>query len=170
MSTGNYSQTFDDISSWTSPTTGSWQGLATNSAGTIPSATRITSATTNFVTGSSGGAQKGTGNLQLLATGSANNTSATALGLLLNFAGRNAGNLSFDAATVFNSAGDRVGTLRVYYTTDGATWGEVTGSGLPYAATNNVAGAAAVSVALPAAINTASTVQFVQRLASTMSS
>lgn len=159
MSTGDYSQTFDDIASWTTPTTNSWQGLATNATGTIPSATRITAASTNFVTGASGGVQKGTANLQLLSTGGTDNSSATAIDLLLNFAGRNAGNLSFDAATVFNSTGNRAGTLRVYYSTNGAAWAEIIGGGLPYVATNNAAGSSVISNALPAAINNAANTQ-----------
>jgi len=159
MSAGDYSQTFDDIASWSTPTTNSWQGLAVNATGTIPSATRITAASTNFVTGASGGVQKGTANLQLLSTGSTDSSTSTAIDLLLNFAGRNAGNLVFDAATVFNSTGNRAGTLRVYYSIDGTTWAEVTGGGLPYVATNNVAGASAISNALPAGINNAATTQ-----------
>jgi hypothetical protein len=163
MSSGDYTENFSSITNtntWVTPSTGSWQGLQTNATGTIPSATRITATTTNFVTGSSGGAQRGTnGTLQLLATGATDNSSSTALDLLLNFAGRNAGNLGFDAAQVANSTGNRVGTLRAYYTTDGTTWSEITSGGLPFAATNNVASSNAVSVALPAAINNSPTVQ-----------
>lgn len=163
MSSGDYTENFASITNtnvWVTPSTGSWQGLPTNATGSIPSATRITAATTNFVTGASGGAQRGTnGTLQLLASGTTDNTSSTALDLLLNFAGRNAGNLGFDAAQVANGSGNRVGTLRAYYTTNGTTWSELTGGGLPFAATNNVASSNPVSVSLPAAINNSPTVQ-----------
>ena len=162
MASGDYTENFSGITNtnvWITPTTGSWQGLATNATGTIPSATRITAASTNFSTTSSSGVQRGPENLQLLSTGSTDNTSSTAIDLLLDFAGRNAGNLSFDAAQVANSTGNRVGTLRAYYTTNGTTWAEITGGGLPFAATNNVASSASVSVLLPAAVNNAPTVQ-----------
>lgn len=162
MATGDYSQDFSSITNtnvWVTPTTGSFQGLPTNATGTIPTATRITTASTNFVTGTSGGVQRGSGDLRLLSTGSTDNTSSTAIDLLLNFAGRNAGNLSFDAASVANSTGNRGGSLRVYVSTNSTTWSEISGGGLPYIATNNVAASGPVSVALPAAINDAPTVQ-----------
>ena len=68
-------------------------------------------------------------------------------------------NLTFDAACVFNSTGNRAGTLRVYYSSDGATWNELTGTGLPFTATNNVASSAAVSVSLPPALDNMATVK-----------
>ena len=150
LSQANFSEPFDDIATWTSPTTRSWAGLATNATGTVPSATRITSQSTTFVTSSSGGVQKGVGNLQLLSTGSTDNSSSSAIELNLNSTGRQIAGLSFDAACVFNSTGNRTSTLRIYYTSDGTTWSELTGTGLPFSATNNVASSASISLDPPA--------------------
>jgi len=54
---------------------------------------------------------------------------------------------------VSNGSGDRLGSLKVYFSTNGTTWTEITGTNLPYVATNNVAGSASVSVPIPAAVN-----------------
>ncbi|NUQ81989.1 MAG: T9SS type A sorting domain-containing protein [Bacteroidetes bacterium] len=168
MSSGNYSVNFDDIASWTNTSgtfavgsgSASWKGLASGGSATIPDATRLTAATTSFQTGSTGGVQRGTNNILLLSTGATDNSSSAAIDLFLDFTGRNAGTISFDAATVFNSTGNRVGTLRVYYTTNGTTYTELTGTNLPYSATNNVAGSASVSsVSLPSAFNNSATAQ-----------
>jgi uncharacterized repeat protein (TIGR02543 family) len=165
MSTANYSQNFNNIANTTAWPNGfngtesqMWRGLAVNETGTIPSALRITTATNlTFTTGTSGGVQKGSGNIQLLSTGSTNNTSSAAIELYLNFTGRTAGTLSFNAAQVGNSTGNRVGTLRVYASTDGTTYSELTATGLPFVATNNVASSAAISVALPAGFTNSAT-------------
>ena len=154
MSTGNFLEDFADIATWTNANTESFTGVAVNTTGTVPEATRITTNTSSaFSTGTSGGVQKGTQAIILLSTGGTDNTSSAALDLSLNFTGRDAGNLSFDAASVANTTGDRNGTLRVYYTTNGTTWTELTGVSLPFTATNNVASSAAVNVPLPAALD-----------------
>lgn len=158
MGATNFTEDFADIANATAWPNGfasgePWSSVAVNATGGIPSATRTTTTTATFATSSSGGVQRGTENIQLLSTGATDNSSSAAIDLNLNFSGREAGNLSFDAATVFNSAGNRAGTLRVYYTVNGTVWTELTGGGLPYAATNNVAGSAAVSLALPTAID-----------------
>jgi hypothetical protein len=163
LSTGNFSADFANVESWSSPTTGSWSGVAINATGTIPAATRITAATTAFqaaASSSSGGIHRiaGAGNIQLLSTGTPDNSTSAGYDLNMNFSNRDAGVLAFNAATVFNSTGNRVGTLRVYYTTDGSTWSELTGGGLPYSATNNVPGSQAVSVNLPSDIDNKSSV------------
>jgi hypothetical protein len=149
MASGNYSETFSNIASWTTPTTGSWQGLVSGGTNTIPVATNITTATLAFSSSSTTGVQKGTENLQFLTTGSTDNSTSIGLDLLLNFTGRNAGTLSFDAATVFNSTGDRVSTLRAYTSSNGTDWSELTTGGLPFVSTNNVAGSSNISVSLP---------------------
>jgi hypothetical protein len=96
MSAGNYSESF---TGWTSPSTNSWSSVAAN-AGTIPAATSMTVTSTSFTTGTSGGIQNGSTNIQFLSTGAIDNSSAVALDLNLNFSGKTAGNLSFDANTV----------------------------------------------------------------------
>ena len=165
MSSGNYSESF---TGWTSYPV-NWNGLATNSTtNAIPSPTRITtqSLTLNGALNSSGGIQSTNTStvIMFLSTGSTDNTSSVGTDLNLNFSNRVAGNLGFDAAAVPNSTGNRVGTLRVYFATNAtptnsSDWTEITGGGLPYVATNNVAGSGAVSVGLPAAISSNSTVK-----------
>ncbi|MCU0470421.1 MAG: DNA/RNA non-specific endonuclease [Arcicella sp.] len=155
MSSGNYTETF---TSWTSPATNSWSSLTAN-AGTIPSATAITASSVTFTTGTSGGIQNGGTNIQFLSTGTTDNSSSVALDLNLNFTNRNAGTLSFDAATVFNSTGNRAGSLKVYYATNGTTWTELTSTNLPFTANNNVAKSAMISLALPSALNNQPTVK-----------
>jgi hypothetical protein len=158
MSVANYSQNFTNIANTTAWPNGfngtesqMWRGLAVDASGVIPSALRITTATNGaFTTTTTGGVQRGTGNIQLLTTGATNNTSSAGIELYLDFTGRTAGTLSFNAAQVANSTGDRVGTLRVFASTDGATYSELTATGLPFVATNNVVNTAAISVALPA--------------------
>ncbi|MDP5075082.1 MAG: hypothetical protein NWP82_01185, partial [Flavobacteriales bacterium] len=160
MSTGDYSESFTALSAY--PT--NWNGLPIlTGAGPIPDPTKTSKATTTLAAvGSSSGVQNNTtnGNWLFLATGSTNNSTAVAADLNLNFTGRTAGNISFDLATVFNSTGNRQGTLRLYYSLNGTTWTEVFGNNLPYEATNNLAGSAAISIPLSNAITNQPTVQF----------
>ena len=160
MSSGDYSESFTGWTNWGV----NWNGLAINATGSIPSATRITTASTTMLTNlptSSGGVQttNTATNIQFLSTGATGNSSSTGGELNLNFSSRNAGNISFDLAQVANSTGDRVGTFQVYYSTDGATWTQLTGPRLPFTATNNVAGSANINLALPASLNNAATVK-----------
>jgi endonuclease G, mitochondrial len=156
MTTGNYSETF---TGWTTPSTNSWSSVAV-SIGTIPLATSITTQSATFSTGTSGGIQNGSTNIQFLSTGATSeNSSSVALDLNLNFTGKNAGTLSFDAASVFNSTGNRAGTLRVYFATNGTTWTELTGTNLPFTANNNVAKSGSINIALPSAINNQATLK-----------
>ena len=158
MGSGDFSEQFTGWAAYPA----NWNGLAVNATGTIPSATRITAASTSLIAiGSSGGVQSASTstNVQLLATGATDNSTSTALELNLNFAGRNAGMLSFTAAQVANSTGNRGGTLRVYYSLDNANWSEITGTDLPFLVFNNTAKTANISVSLPPAINNQSTVK-----------
>ncbi len=157
MFTGNYSETF---TGWTSPATNSWSSVAISS-GTIPLATSVTTNSTAFATSTTtGGIHNGSTNIQFLSTGTGDNTSSVALDLNLNYTGRNAGNLSFDAAQVSNQSGsNRLGTLRVFYSINGTTWAELTTTDLPFVATNNVAKSASINVVLPSVINNQPTVK-----------
>jgi endonuclease G, mitochondrial len=156
MSTGNYTETF---TSWTTPVTNSWSSVAI-SAGTIPSATSITTQSATFSSGVSGGIQNGSTNIQFLSTGTTDNSSSVALDLNLNFTGKNAGNLSFDAAQVSNQTGsNRLGTLRVFYSINGTTWTELIGTNLPFTVTNFVAKTGSINLTLPTAINNQATVK-----------
>ena len=138
MASGNYLETFSDITNWTdnftSPTAATrWGSVAVNAAGSIPDGVKTTVATTNFTAlTTTDGVQRGTvaSNLVLLATGNTDNINACAVDLYLDFTGRAPGTLSFDWATIINNPnGDRTTSLRVYATTNGVSfWPH---SGLP---------------------------------------
>jgi endonuclease G, mitochondrial len=155
MSTGNYSESF---TAWTSPSTNSFSSVSINT-GTVPNATAITTASASFTSGTSGGIQSGSANIQFLSTGSTDNSSSVALDLNLDFTNRNAGTISFDAATVFNTTGNRAGSLKIYYSTNATTWTELTGTNLPYTANNNTAKSATINVALPNTLSNQATVK-----------
>lgn len=161
MSSGNYLENFDDISNWSNGFASgvgaaTWKSVSANTSGTLGNGVRTTVSSSTFTSGTSGGVQKGTGNLQFLST-STNN--AVAADLYLNFISRNAGTLSFDAATVFNSNGNRDSVLKIFYSiNNGSTFTELTGTGLPYTARNNVANSSTVNVSLPVSLNNISTV------------
>src|SRR5262252_1975808 len=155
MASGNYAENFNDIANWTNGFASGigaqyWAAVPVNATGTIPDGVRITVSTATFVTGTAGGVQKGAGNIQLLSTNATDNLNADAIDLLLDFTGVTAGSLSYDFATVFNTTGNRNGSLRVYTSTDGVTFTE-----LPAASVvnfqNNVAFSTSISlVQLPA--------------------
>ncbi|MDT7808442.1 MAG: endonuclease mitochondrial [Acidobacteriota bacterium] len=161
-STVTYTEDFSTIANWTdgftSPTQATRFGSVTvNATGTIPDGKKVTTATTAFITGTSGGVQKGTGTLILLSTGTTDNTSSTAVDLFLDFTGVNAGTLSFDWATVFNSTGNRNGSVRIYTSTDGTTFTELTSAAV-LNFTNNVAASGSITnVQLPASFNNSAT-------------
>ena len=125
-----YTENFADIANWTN---GFASGMGANrfgavpvsSNGTIPAAGKTTASSATFSSGTSTGVQKGSGNIILLSTSATDNTTAVAFDLLLNFSGANAGTLSFNWASVNNSTGDRKGSLRVYASTDGTTFIEL---------------------------------------------
>ena len=162
MANGNYLEQFGDIASWannfTSPSTATrFASVATGGSGTIPNATRITTATSTFQTGTTGGVQKGTGNIQLLTTGSTDNTSSAAIDLRLDFSHTNAGTLSFDWASVNNSTGDRKGSLRVYTSPNGTTWTELTAAAVLNFTNNAPTSGSRTAIALPAGLSNSAT-------------
>ena len=162
MSSGNYSEQFTNIANttnWPNNFNGTdcaeWAAVAVNATGTIGDGVRTTVSTATFASGSSGGVQRGTANIQLLSTSTAN---SCAIDLLLNFSGRKAGTISFDLATVFNSTGDRDSKLKLFYSTDGTTFTELTGTNLPFTARNNVTSSASITnISLPASFTNSST-------------
>ncbi|MFL6230597.1 MAG: DNA/RNA non-specific endonuclease [Pyrinomonadaceae bacterium] len=161
-STGTYTEDFSTVSTWTngfaSPTEATrFGGVAVNATGTIPDGKRVTTATTTFTTGTSGGVQKGTGALVLLSTGTTDNTSSAAVDLFLDFTGVNAGTLSFDWASVNNSTGDRKGSMRVYTSMDGTTFTELTGAAVLNFTNNSLTSGSVVNVTLPASFNNSAT-------------
>ncbi|MDD5362324.1 MAG: T9SS type A sorting domain-containing protein [Ignavibacteria bacterium] len=161
MSSGNYSQTFTGWSGYAT----NWNGLGVLSVGSIPAATKTTTATNGTLGVVSNGTAIGydatsSTKLVFLATGTTDNSTAVACDLNLNFTGRNAGTISFDAAEITNgTTGNRVSTLRLYYSIDGSTWTEIIGTNLPYSATNNVSNSTNISVSLPSALNNQGTVK-----------
>jgi endonuclease I len=162
MSSGNYSENFNDITNWTNNFASGigaqyWASVPLNSTGTIPDGVKITVSTASFVSGTQGGVQKGSGNIQLLSTNPTDNINADAIDLLLDFTGINAGTLSYDFATAFNSTGNRNGSLRVYTSTDGVAFTELTAASV-VDFQNNVAFSKQVSlVQLPASFTNSAT-------------
>ena len=158
QSSGTYTENFADIANWannfaTGIGASAWGSVATNTSGTSGDGIKISTSTATFTSSTSGGVQKGTGNIMLLSTST---TNSCAIDFYVNFSGVNAGSISFDLSTVFNSTGDRDSKLKLFYTLDGVTYTEITGTNLPFTARNNVASSASVSVVLPAALNNAS--------------
>src|SRR5262245_26990155 len=160
----SYTENFADIANWTNAFAAGiganrFDTVGVNASGTIPDGVRITTRTATFVTGTSGGVQKGTGTIMLLSTGTTDNTSSAAIDFFMDFTGVNAGTLSFDWAQVNNSTGDRRGSVRVYYSTNGSTFTELAAAQV-LNITNNllpVASGSITSIALPAAFNNSST-------------
>jgi hypothetical protein len=162
LSSGNYSESFNDIANWTNNFASGigaqyWASVPVNASGTVPDGVRITVSTATFVSGTAGGVQKGAGNIQLLSTNATDNLNADAIDLLLDFTGRTAGTLSYDFATVFNTTGNRNGSLRVYTSTDGVTFTELTDASVVNFQ-NNVAFSRQISlVPLPASFTNSPT-------------
>ena len=156
MASGNYAESFADIANWTNNFASGigaqyWASVPVNATGTIPDGVRITVSTATFVSGTTGGVQKGSGNIQLLSTNATDLLNADAIDLLLDFTGVTAGSLSYDFATVFNTTGNRNGSLRVYASIDGVTFTELADASVVNFQ-NNVTFSKSVSlVALPAA-------------------
>lgn len=150
-----YTENFNDISNWSANFTSGvganhFSAVTAGGSAAIPSATRITTSSAAFSSGSSGGVQKGSGALVLLSTGSTDNSSSVAVDFYMDFTGVNAGTLSFDWTAIANSTGDRKGSLRVYGSTDGVTFTELTSADV-LNFTNNVPATGTVNnIALPA--------------------
>lgn len=170
MSSGDYFQDFNDISNVTNwpngfggPSSLNWQGLPVNPTGTIPDGIRITNQTNeSFSSGGSTGVQRGTESIQLLTTGTTDNSTAIGIELLLDFSNRVAGSLNFNSAQVNNGTGNRVSTLRLFYSLDGTTYTEITGGNLPFSVTNNASpiSSANINVSLPTDISDQPQVRF----------
>lgn len=172
LSNYTYTETFADIANWTfsiSPADGTftsgigaaaWKGNAGGGTGTIPSGNVVTGNTTFFQastnTGSSTGLYRGSQNINLLATGTTNNTNAVAFDLYVNFSTLNAGTLSFDWASVSNSTGDRKGSLKVFASADGTTFTEITAAAVLNITNNSPTSGSISFVALPASLNNVS--------------
>lgn len=156
MSTGNYSQDFSNISGWTD------NYASGTGAGNWRTATSVATSTVNtatvFSTGTTGGVQKGTNSMILLATG----TNSTATDLLLNFTGRNAGTISLNWVKVTNTVNvsPRSSDLKIQYSSDnGVTFTDLTGYTIPRVLNNSTPESGNLSaITLPAALNNQSQV------------
>jgi len=165
-----YTEDFSDIANWTNNFASGiganhFGAVAVNTTGVIPAATRITAATTIFQVppSTAGGLHRGTdqasptNTIVLLSAGTTDNSSSAAFDLYLDFTGVDAGTLSFDWATVFNAAGNRNGSLKIYATTDGVTYSNVTVAFVNNFTNNVTASGSITNVALPAAFNNSAT-------------
>ena len=163
-----YTENFSDIANWTDNFASGiganrFAAAAANATGTIPSATRITTNTAVFSTGSAGGVQKGTdqtvptNSIVLVSTGTTDNTSSAAIDLFMDFTGVDAGTLSFDWSVIFSGAGARTGSLRVYASTDGTTFTDVTSAFVLNFVNNVAASGTIINAALPAGFNNSAT-------------
>lgn len=164
-----YTENFADIANWTDNFASGiganrFGGVATGGSTSIPSATRITVASTSFqATEFFSGVQKGSiqlvpsQSIVLLSTGTTDNTSSVAIDFFMNFTGVNAGTVSFNWANVLNGTGNRAASLRVYYSTDGLNFTELSSASI-LNFTNSASTSGAVSnVNLPAAFNNSPT-------------
>ena len=162
MSGGNYSETFTNIANsanWPNGFNGTdcqeWSSVAINATGSIGDGVKVTTASAVFSTSTTGGVQRGSSNLYMLSTGT---TNSCAIDLLLDFTGMTAGTISFDVAGVNNgTTGNRDSKLKVFYSTNGTTFTELTGTNLPFTARNNVISSASISIALPSSFDNSST-------------
>lgn len=142
-----YIENFSDINNWVFNTTtnngtfinglgaSAWKGIdVATTTPSIPNATRITTLSNSFQTPNSsggvpifsGGLYKGNHSIVMLSTGPTNNTSSIGFDFFMDFTGVNAGTLSFDWASLNNNSGNRAGSLRVYASTDGISYTEIT--------------------------------------------
>ena len=163
MTTADYTQNFNGLST-AYPT--NFNGLAILATGSIPVATKATTATNGALT--TVGASTAIGydaasstKMIFLVSGVADNSGAVATDLNLNFTGRNAGNLSFDYAMIFNTATavGRATTLVVYYSIDGTNWSSLTSYTVYNTTGNSTANVNTGNIALPSALNNQGTVK-----------
>ncbi len=172
-----YTENFADIDNWVFNTTSNngtfisgvgsqaWKGIdALTSTPAIPNATRITTVSNFFQIPSgsgvpiySGGIYKGSSALNLISTGPTDNTSSVAVDFFMDFTGVNAGTLSFDWASLNNNSGNRAGSLRVYASTDGASYIEITTAQVLNFINFSPTAGSITNVALPAIFNGSAT-------------
>lgn len=153
-----YAQNFASIASWTNGFVSGdganhFGPVVSNAIGNIPNGIRVTTSTTTFASGSSGGVQRGSESLVLLATGAADNTTAIAVDLFLDFTGVNAGTINFDWASINNSTGNRNGSLRIYGSIDGINFTELTGAAVLNITNNTPTNGSINGIALPSSFS-----------------
>jgi hypothetical protein len=156
MSSSDYSQNFSSISGWTNNYAAGTGASNWRVGSTVASSTL--NGTTVFASGTSGGVQKGTNSMILLATG----TNSSGTDLLLNFSGRNAGTISLDWTKVINSvnASPRSSDLKIQYSiNNGTTFSDLTGYTLPRVFNSSTAESGNLTaISLPSVLNNQSQV------------
>jgi hypothetical protein len=164
-----YTETFNDIANWTysiSPVDGTftagtgaaaWKGSAVVATGAVPDGKKLTTASIAFASGSGGGVQRGTNNLVMLATGTTDNTTATAIDFFMDFTGLSAGTFSFDWSSVSNSTGDRKASMKVYTSIDGTVFTELVAAGVTNITNNSITYGSIGNVNLPASLDGSAT-------------
>ncbi len=155
----SYTENFSDVANWTAnfqAGTGAnrFKSVAIGGTGTIPNGTKTTISTATFSTSTSGGVQKGTGNLVFLAISSPDNNNALAVDFYVDFTGSTPGTLSFDWAAIANSTGNRAESIAIYTSTDGTNftalpYTDPVAANSPINIANNVTAGGTVNVALP---------------------
>lgn len=164
----SFTEDFSDIANWSNNFTSGnganhFSSVGINNTGTIPDGVRTTTSTSSFASGTSGGVQKGTSqsppttSIVLLATGSTDNTAAVAFDFYMDFTGLNAGTLSFDWASLNNSTGDRNASLRIYASTDGVTFTELSFADVLNFTNNSPTSGSKTNIALPSSFNNSAT-------------
>lgn len=173
-----YDENFNNIANWTfntSPTNGTltggvganhWKGIdVATTTPAIPNGARVTHLSNFFQTQSSSGGvpiyssgiYKGNQSLIMLTTGATDNTSAIAFDLYLDFTNVNAGTLSFDWNSLNNNSGNRKGSLRVYATTDGVNYTEITAAQVLNFTNFSPTSGSIINAALPSNFNGSAT-------------
>lgn len=156
LSSSNYSQDFSNISGWTN-NYASGSGAENWRVSTSVATSTVNTASV-FVAGTTGGIQKGTNSMIILATG----TNSSATDVLMNFTGRVAGTISLDWLKVVNSANatPRSSDLKIQYSIDnGATFSDLTGYTIPRVFNDNNAESGSISnITLPNSLDNQSQV------------
>lgn len=169
-----YTENFADIANWVFNTTSNngtftsgvgaqaWKGIdVTTTTPAIPNATRVTTLSNLFqvYTGTtySGGIYKGNQAIYMLSTGTTDNSSSVAFDFFMDFTGVNAGTLSFDWASLNNNTGNRSGSLRVYASTDGVAYTEITAAQVLNFINSSPTNGSITSVALPSSFSGSAT-------------
>ncbi|MBD2767150.1 T9SS type A sorting domain-containing protein [Hymenobacter sp. BT664] len=119
LTSGLYSEDFSSIGTWTTNFGGPTQATRYSAASPV-SGTGQPTQNSVFATGFSGGVQRGTQTIVLLATGTNDGGNAAAFDLNLNFTGTTAGTISLAWASVNNQTGNRQATFKLQTNTGAA--------------------------------------------------
>ena len=164
----SYYEDFADIANWSDNFAGGvgascYGAVAVNANGTIPDGMKISTSTASFAsTAVTGGVQRGSlsgnpsGSIVLLAPGATENSTAVAIDLYLDFSvsgGYLAGTLSYSWASVNNGTGNRNASMKVYTSTDGTTFTELSGAGVLNITNNAPTNGTVSNVQLPASFS-----------------